>query len=53
MPYLLLKALHVFAVVIFLGNIITGLATTWELWGAIALLSPAAALLIMTLKPAW
>jgi uncharacterized membrane protein len=29
------------------------LAMTWELWGAIALLTPVAALLIMTLKPAW
>ena len=29
------------------------LAMRWELWGAIALLSPIAALLIMTLKPAW
>lgn len=29
------------------------LARTWELWGAIALLAPVGALLIMTLKPAW
>lgn len=29
------------------------LAVAWELWGAIALLTPAAALLIMTLKPGW
>lgn len=29
------------------------LAVRWESWGAIALLTPVAALLIMTLKPAW
>ncbi|XGB40349.1 MAG: DUF2269 domain-containing protein [Cyanobacteria bacterium LVE1205-1] len=29
------------------------LAVSWELWGAIALLTPVAALFIMTLKPAW
>lgn len=29
------------------------LAVTWEYWGAIALLAPIAALLLMTLKPAW
>ena len=29
------------------------LAVTWESWGAIALLAPVAALIIMTLKPAW
>jgi uncharacterized membrane protein len=29
------------------------LAMTWELWGAVALLAPAAALVIMTLKPDW
>jgi uncharacterized membrane protein len=29
------------------------LAKTWELWGAIALLLPIAALIIMVLKPTW
>ena len=29
------------------------LATTWELWGAIALITPIGALIIMTVKPAW
>lgn len=29
------------------------LANTWELWGAVALLTPLAALVIMVLKPAW
>lgn len=29
------------------------LALRWELWGALALLTPVAALFIMTLKPAW
>lgn len=29
------------------------LAIAWESWGAFALLTPVAALLIMTLKPAW
>lgn len=29
------------------------LAETWELWGAVALLTPVAALIIMTVKPAW
>lgn len=29
------------------------LATRWEWWGAIALLTPIAALVIMTLKPVW
>lgn len=29
------------------------LAKTWELWGAVALLTPLAALVIMVLKPAW
>lgn len=29
------------------------LALTWELWGAVALATPVAALLIMTMKPAW
>jgi uncharacterized membrane protein len=28
------------------------LATTWEWWGAVALVTPVAALIIMTLKPA-
>lgn len=29
------------------------LAVNWELWGALALVTPVAALVIMTLKPAW
>jgi uncharacterized membrane protein len=29
------------------------LAVSWELWGAVAMLLPVAALVIMTLKPAW
>jgi len=34
-------------------NAYVKLATAWELWGAIALITPVAALLIMTIKPAW
>ena len=30
-----------------------GLAVRWESWGAIALLTPVAALVLMTLKPVW
>ncbi len=59
--YQLLKLIHVLAVIIFLGNIITGLfwkraayrslSLRWELWGLFATLTPIAAVALMVLKP--